>query len=193
MISEKRVVRASGQTLRSPERGLTGASAGSTRHSLRLKDRFALTHRYIFFRAGSWDYINIRPPHKAQFFSLFRSVRLPSLLAFMRTTSIIGGPCYRQAPLAADFFSGWSSIDGDRSPVRFFYLPPSIGLLLTVRTRFFSVRTITYEKASSLLSIGSLEQFWNTPSRSSYERAYWLEVFTSVFFMFVGCAWFALS
>ena len=30
-------------------RGLTGASADSARHSLRLKDRFVLTHRLCFF------------------------------------------------------------------------------------------------------------------------------------------------
>ena len=29
-----------------------------------------------FCRAGSWDYINIRPPHNAQFLSTYRSVRL---------------------------------------------------------------------------------------------------------------------
>ena len=35
-------------------RGITGASADSARHSLRLKDRFALTHRLsFFFRAGA--------------------------------------------------------------------------------------------------------------------------------------------
>ena len=93
-----------------------------------------------FFRAGSRDYIHIRPPHNAQFFSTYRSVRLPSSLAFMRTTSIIGGPCYRQAPLAADFFFGPELDRWGQITYSFFYLPPSICLVLTVRTGFFCTR-----------------------------------------------------
>ena len=118
--------------------GAYGGLGGQCKTQL-AAERFALTHR-LFFSGRKLDYINLRPPHNAQFSSTYRSVRLPNSPAFMRTTSIIGGPCYGQAPLAADFFSGRSSIDGDRSPVCFFYLPPSIGLLLTVRTRFFCTR-----------------------------------------------------
>ena len=60
------------------------------------------------------------------------------------------------------FFSGRSSngIAQGKHLSPSFYLPPSVGLLLNVRTRFF-VRAIAYGKASSLPSIGSLEQFWN--------------------------------
>ena len=48
---------------------LTWASADSARHT-------ALHSRTdYFFRAGSWDYINIRPSHSAQFLSTYRSVR----------------------------------------------------------------------------------------------------------------------
>ena len=74
-VSEEQLVRASGQALRSPDTGAHGASAGSARHSLRLKDRFVLTHR-IFFSGWSWDHINIRSPHNAQFLSTYRHVRL---------------------------------------------------------------------------------------------------------------------
>ena len=45
-MSEKRLVRARGQALRSPNTGAHGASAG------RALPRFALTHR-LFFRAGA--------------------------------------------------------------------------------------------------------------------------------------------
>ena len=58
-VSEKQLVRASGQTLSSPDTGAHGASAGSGRHSYRLKYRFALTHQ-LFFSGRSWDHINIR-------------------------------------------------------------------------------------------------------------------------------------
>ena len=74
-VSEKRLVRASGQALCSPDTGAHGPSAGSARHSLRLKDRFALTHR-LLFSGRSWDHINIRSPHNAQLLSTYRSVCL---------------------------------------------------------------------------------------------------------------------
>ena len=43
-----------------------------------------------------------------------------------------------------------------------FFLPTAERRLTADRSiQIFSVRAIVYEKASSLLSIGSLEQFWN--------------------------------
>ena len=65
----------------------------------------------------------------------------------------------------------------------YFYLSPSIGLLLTVWTRF-SVRVIAYERhfaAEHRLT----RAIFGTPSRSSYERACWLEIFVFVFFVLV--------
>ena len=69
VTSEKRLVRASGQVLRSPNTGLTGPRRAV--HYLALHSRTEL-----FFSGRSWDYINILSPHNAQFLSTYRSVRL---------------------------------------------------------------------------------------------------------------------
>ena len=62
--------------------GLTGAPADSARHSLRLKDRFSLTHRLFFF-GPELGHINIHSPHNAQFLNTHRSVRLHNSLTCM--------------------------------------------------------------------------------------------------------------
>ena len=135
--------------------------------------RFALTHR-LCFRARTWDYINIRPPHNAQFLSTFRSVRLQfvhlhgkphrfctsdrplGITHGRKTVSPSRSPCDSDPFLVAIhnrcspswdpyrlFFFGLKLEQNrtwERSLAFFLYLPPSIGLLLTVRSRFFCTR-----------------------------------------------------
>ena len=61
------------------EYGARGALASSAKHSLRLKDRFALTHR-LFFSGRSWDYIKIRSPSQR---SILEHVSICSLSQFV--------------------------------------------------------------------------------------------------------------
>ena len=68
-MSEKRLVRASGQALRSPNTELTGPRRAVHYPALHSRTDF-------FFSGRSWDYINIRSPHNAHFLSTYRSVRL---------------------------------------------------------------------------------------------------------------------
>ena len=68
-MSEKRLVRARGQALRSPNPGLTGSRRAVQYPALHSCNDY-------FFSDRSWDYINIRSPHNAQFLSTYRSVRL---------------------------------------------------------------------------------------------------------------------
>ena len=93
--------------------------------------------------------VRLQETHIIQIF-LFALLRASSnLVAFMRTR--IGY-----------LFRAGAQTESHKEDIccLFFYLPPSVDLLLTVRARL-SVRAIAYEKSSSLLSIGSLEQFWN--------------------------------
>ena len=69
-----------------------------------------------------------------------------------------------------------------------FYLPPSIGLLLTARTRFFLYAQSRMKRHLRCRASAHSSNF-GTPSCSSCERTCWLEVFTSVFLMFV---WFCM-
>ena len=78
-----RLVRASGQAARSPERELPGPQRAVQDSACGRKT--ALTHR-LFFSGRSWGYINNYLQH-AQFLSTYRSVRLhrnPSIIFFER-------------------------------------------------------------------------------------------------------------
>ena len=103
-MSEKRLVRARGQALRSPNTGLT-----VPRRAGRALPRFALTHR-LFFSGRSWDYINIRSPHNAQFLNTYRSVRLHSSFTCMGSR--------------IDYFSSGSSMETHR----LLFFGPELGL-----------------------------------------------------------------
>ena len=74
-----RLIRASGQAARSPERELTGPQRAVQDSACGRKT--ALTHR-LFFSGRSWGYINNRSPH-AQFLSTYRSVRLHGKLSII--------------------------------------------------------------------------------------------------------------
>ena len=155
-----------------------------------VQDTAAAERTDYCFRAGSWDYINIRPPHRF----LYRSVRLQNFLTCMgnRTDFCIDlfafttrSPASETAPFSVRVITTSVSLTAERpfrlqgthvipilfwsqftidihlhDPHRLFffrpklkrnriwetsiafllYLPPSIGLLLTVRSRFFCTR-----------------------------------------------------
>ena len=136
------------------------------------------THRFLFdlfaftIRSPAWETVSI----------FFRAGTAPISVRVIATIGITHGrktvspsrnPCDSDPFLVAThnrcspswdphrlLFFGQTASIGTYLLFLFFCLPPSVGLLLTVRTRF-SVRSIAYEKASSLLSIASLEQFLN--------------------------------
>ena len=159
-----------------------------------MQDTAAAERTDYFFRAGNWDYINIRPPHTAHFLSTHRSVRLHNSLTCMGNRTdfcidlfvfTIRSPAWETAPISVRVITTSVSLTAERpfrlqgthvipilfwsqftidvrlhDPHRLFffgpklernrtwetslafflYLPPSIGLLLTVRSRFFCTR-----------------------------------------------------
>ena len=92
-MSEKRLVRARGQALRSPNTGLTGPRRAVHYPALHLRTGY-------FFSGRSWDYINIRSPHNAQFLSTYRTVRLHNSFTCMGNR--------------IDYFSSGSSMEPHR-------------------------------------------------------------------------------
>ena len=185
------------------EYGACGALAGSAKHSLRLKDRFAHTHR-LFFRAGAgtisnspaFTFVRLHGKPYRLFFERelewsvrtfackqqpvrlhanthrlffragagtisnslsFKFVRFhgePYRLFFEREPewSVRAFACNQQlvrlhANTHRSFFSGrsWNGIAQEKHLSPSFYLPPSVGLLLTVRTRFFCTRDCVWE------------------------------------------------
>ena len=104
-VSEKRLARGSGQALRSPDTGAYGGLGGQCKTQL-AAERPLCTHAPIiifFFSGRSWDHINIRTPHNAQFLSTYRSVRLHNSFTCMGNR--------------IDYLSSGSSMD----PHRFLY------------------------------------------------------------------------
>ena len=67
----------------------------------------------------------------------------PFLIASSQPSTSVAKLFAVMGPTPITFFGSElerNRINWDRSPVPFFYLPPSVGLLLTVRTRFFCTR-----------------------------------------------------
>ena len=118
---------------------LTGASADSARHSLRLKDRFALTHRLFFSGRKLGLYQHSTTAQRLIFEHV--SICSPSQFARLNENHIN----YWRAVLPPStaggrFFFGPELDRWGQISCSFFYLPPSIGLLLTVWTNFLCTR-----------------------------------------------------
>ena len=132
-----------------------------------MQDTAAAERTDYFFRPGNWDYINIRPPHNSQFLSTYRSVRLQFV------------HLHGTEPISVRVITTSVSLTAER-PFRLqgthvipilFWSQFTIDVLLRTHTDHFfraEARTDPHQWGQIscslfylLLSIGSLEQFWN--------------------------------
>ena len=140
-----------------------------------MQDTAAAERTDYFFRAGSWDYINIRPPHYFQFLSTYRSVRLQFV------------HLHGNAPIYVRVITTSVSLTAERSfrlqgthmiPILFWRNSQSMFAFGPTPIIFFGPKL----ERIRINADRSPVRFFRTPSRSSYERAFEPEVFTSVFF-----------